>query len=113
MWDDWMKIKKRRAVRARLKFGLQIGAHAGAAADRLLAAAANWQPVLAIPFFKGWLVNLGWLVVPFALLVVVGASNAVNLTDGLDGLAIGPIVMAGGAFGIIAYLTATSGRPTI
>src|SRR6266705_3031499 len=42
---------------------------------------------------------------PFAMLVVIGASNAVNLTDGLDGLAIGPVIMAGGAFGVIAYLT--------
>src|SRR5439155_45605 len=55
--------------------------------------------------FKGWLVNLGWLWVPFAILVIVGASNAVNLTDGLDGLAIGPVIMAGAAFGVIAYLT--------
>src|SRR5207247_3090271 len=61
--------------------------------------------VPSIPFFKGWVVSLGWLWVPFALLVIVGASNAVNLTDGLDGLAIGPIVMAGGAFAIIAYLS--------
>ena len=60
---------------------------------------------LAIPFFKGWLLTLGWLWVPFSVLVIVGASNAVNLTDGLDGLAIGPIVTAGGAFAVIAYLT--------
>ena len=60
---------------------------------------------LAIPFFKGWLLTLGWIWIPFIVLVIVGASNAVNLTDGLDGLAVGPIVMAGGAFAIIAYLT--------
>src|SRR5438067_395924 len=60
---------------------------------------------LVIPFFKGWLINLGWLWIPFAMLVVIGASNAVNLTDGLDGLAVGPVIMAGGAFGVIAYLT--------
>jgi phospho-N-acetylmuramoyl-pentapeptide-transferase len=51
------------------------------------------------------LVPLGWLWIPFAILVIVGASNAVNLTDGLDGLAIGPVIMAGGAFAVIAYLT--------
>ena len=68
-------------------------------------AANGWAPVLAIPFLKGWLLDLGWLWIPFAMLVIVGASNAVNLTDGLDGLAIGPVIMAGGAFGIIAYLT--------
>src|SRR5438552_1876209 len=60
---------------------------------------------LVIPFLKGWLVDLGWLGIPFAILVIVGASNAVNLTDGLDGLAIGPIIMAGGVFGFLAYLT--------
>jgi phospho-N-acetylmuramoyl-pentapeptide-transferase len=60
---------------------------------------------LAIPFFKGWFLNLGTLWVPFAVIVIVGASNAVNLTDGLDGLAIGPIITAGGAFAVIAYLT--------
>ena len=51
---------------------------------------------VVIPFFKGWLITFGWLWIPFAILVIVGASNAVNLTDGLDGLAIGPIVTAGG-----------------
>ena len=45
---------------------------------------------VVIPFFKGWLITFGWLWIPFAILVIVGASNAVNLTDGLDGLAIGP-----------------------
>ena len=105
MWDDWSKIKKRKGLRARVKFGLQILFTLLVLQIVYWQSEANWQPVLAIPFFKGWLVNLGWLWFPFAALVVVGASNAVNLTDGLDGLAIGPIVMAGGAFGIIAYLT--------
>src|SRR5256885_5511402 len=105
MWDDWMKIKKRRGVRARVKFGLQGLLTLGLLQIVYWQPEANWQPVLAIPFFKGWLLNLGWWWFPFAALVVVGASNAVNLTDGLDGLAIGPIVMAGGAFAVIAYLT--------
>jgi len=105
MWDDWLKIQTRRGLRARVKFGAQ-----GLLTLLLLQIVfwqpeLSWQPVLAIPFFKGWLVNLGWWWFPFAMLVVIGSSNAVNLTDGLDGLAIGPIVMAGGAFGIIAYLT--------
>src|ERR687892_1507585 len=105
MWDDWMKIKKRRGVSARFKLLLQAVLTLGLLQIVFWQAWVDWQPVLAIPFFKGWLVYLGWWWFPFALLVVVGASNAVNLTDGLDGLAIGPIVMAGGAFGIIAYLT--------
>lgn len=105
IWDDWTKIRRRRGIPARVKFGAQ------ALLTLLLLQIVFWQPpeqwspVLAIPFLKGWFVHLGiwWFV--FAMLVVIGSSNAVNLTDGLDGLAIGPIVMAGGAFGVIAYLT--------
>jgi phospho-N-acetylmuramoyl-pentapeptide-transferase len=105
MWDDWMKIKKRRGVSARFKLLLQVTLTLALLQIVFWQARVDWQPVLAIPFFKGWLVNLGWWWFPFAMLVVIGASNAVNLTDGLDGLAIGPIVMAGGAFGVLAYLT--------
>jgi len=103
--DDWRKLKTRKGISAKQKFGAQI---------LLVTALMGWLYVwppdgfttgLAIPFFKGWLLTLGWLWIPFALLVIVGSSNAVNLTDGLDGLAIGPIVMAGGAFAIICYLT--------
>ena len=105
MWDDWTKIRHRRGIPARLKLGAQ------AVITLLLLQIVFWQPpeqwspVLAIPFLKGWFVHLGGWWFLFAMLVVIGSSNAVNLTDGLDGLAIGPIVMAGGAFGIIAYLT--------
>jgi phospho-N-acetylmuramoyl-pentapeptide-transferase len=105
MWDDWSKIKKRRGLSARTKFLLQAILTLLLLQIVFWQPRADWQPVLAIPFFKGWLVNLGWWWFPFAMLVVIGASNAVNLTDGLDGLAIGPIVMAGGAFAVLAYLT--------
>jgi phospho-N-acetylmuramoyl-pentapeptide-transferase len=105
MWDDWSKIRKRRGLSARVKFVLQALLTLLLLQIVFWQPRADWQPVLAIPFFKGWLVNLGWWWFPFAMLVVVGASNAVNLTDGLDGLAIGPIVMAGGAFAVLAYLT--------
>jgi phospho-N-acetylmuramoyl-pentapeptide-transferase len=105
MWDDWSKIKKRRGLSARTKFLLQAILTLLLLQIVFWQPRADWQPVLAIPFFKGWLVSLGWWWFAFAMLVVVGASNAVNLTDGLDGLAIGPIVMAGGAFAVLAYLT--------
>ncbi|MEJ1990500.1 MAG: phospho-N-acetylmuramoyl-pentapeptide-transferase [Maritimibacter sp.] len=58
---------------------------------------------LAFPVFKDMLLNLGWFFLPFAMIVIVGAANAVNLTDGLDGLAIMPAMIAAGALGIIAY----------
>ena len=105
MWDDWSKIRKRRGLSARVKFLLQAILTVALLQIIFWQPRVDWQPVLAIPFFKGWLVTLGWWWFPFAMLVVIGASNAVNLTDGLDGLAIGPIVMAGGAFAVLAYLT--------
>jgi phospho-N-acetylmuramoyl-pentapeptide-transferase len=105
MWDDWKKIRTRRGLTARVKFGLQCLLTVALLQIVFWQPPSAWTPVLAIPFLKGWLVNLGWLWIPFAVLVVIGASNAVNLTDGLDGLAIGPVIMAGGAFGVIAYLT--------
>ena len=57
-----------------------------------------------MPIFKDVLINLSFLYIPFAIIVIVGAANAVNLTDGLDGLAIMPVMIAAGTFGIIAYV---------
>jgi phospho-N-acetylmuramoyl-pentapeptide-transferase len=59
---------------------------------------------LTLPFFKDLVIDLGWFFVPVAVFVMVGASNAVNLTDGLDGLAIVPIMIAAACFGLISYL---------
>jgi phospho-N-acetylmuramoyl-pentapeptide-transferase len=59
---------------------------------------------LAVPFFKEFTPNLGWLYVPLATFIIVGTSNAVNLTDGLDGLAIGPVMVAAATFLMLAYL---------
>ena len=63
----------------------------------------NFDRELAVPFFKNFTPHLGWVYVPLAALVIVAASNAVNLTDGLDGLAIGPVMIAAGTFLILAY----------
>jgi len=103
--DDWKKLKTRRGISAREKFGAQI-----LLVGLLMGWLYFWPPdgfttSVVIPFFKGWLLTFGGMWVGFAILVIVGSSNAVNLTDGLDGLAIGPIVTAGGAFAVIAYLT--------
>lgn len=59
--------------------------------------------VLKFPFFKGWSLDLGVLFIPFAIMVIVGTSNAVNLTDGLDGLAVGPTITTAATFLILAY----------
>jgi phospho-N-acetylmuramoyl-pentapeptide-transferase len=60
---------------------------------------------LALPFFKDLLIDLSWFYIPFVLVVIIGSSNAVNLTDGLDGLAIMPTMIAAASFGLIVYLT--------
>ncbi len=64
---------------------------------------------LAVPFFKDFTPNLGWLYVPLATFIIVAASNGVNLTDGLDGLAIGPVMIAGGTFLMLAYAAGHAG----
>jgi phospho-N-acetylmuramoyl-pentapeptide-transferase len=75
----------------------------------LVAVALYYTPrfstVLGLPFIKTFHPDLGIFYIPFAMLVIVGASNAVNLTDGLDGLAIGPVMVAAAAYAIIAYAT--------
>ena len=63
---------------------------------------------LALPFVKSLLVDIGWFSVPFTAFVVIGSSNAVNLTDGLDGLAIVPIMVAAACFALIAYVVGNS-----
>jgi phospho-N-acetylmuramoyl-pentapeptide-transferase len=65
---------------------------------------APFSSSLTFPFVKDLILNLGWFFIPFAAVVMVGAGNAVNLTDGLDGLAIVPVMIAAASFGVIAYL---------
>ncbi|MFO0767010.1 MAG: hypothetical protein U0231_09510 [Nitrospiraceae bacterium] len=67
--------------------------------------AAFYTTKLSVPFFKSFNPDLGWFYIVFVLLVIVGSSNAVNLTDGLDGLAIGPVMIAALAYTIVAYVT--------
>lgn len=71
----------------------------------LLSFLPGFTMTLSIPFFKTAVITLGWLYLPFAILVVVGASNAVNLADGLDGLAIGPVMTCAFVFLVFAYVT--------
>ncbi len=60
---------------------------------------------LYFPFFKNLMINLGWFFIPFSIFVIVGSSNAVNLTDGLDGLATVPVILVAGCFAFISYVT--------
>lgn len=103
--DDLAKVSKGNVKgvpgRVRLAMGAVIGVAAGVAAMYLHPNELQGQ--LAVPVFKEVLVNMGWFFVPFAAFVILGAANAVNLTDGLDGLAIMPVMIAAGTLGVIAY----------
>ena len=103
--DDYAKVSKQTSAgvpgRVRLGLGFAIAGIAAFWAAQVHPVALQNQ--LALPVFKDTLVNLGLFFVPFSMIVIVGAANAVNLTDGLDGLAIMPVMIAAGTLGIIAY----------
>ncbi|MBF0612633.1 MAG: phospho-N-acetylmuramoyl-pentapeptide-transferase [Magnetococcales bacterium] len=103
-WDDYLKVSKQntKGVPGKIRLLWQI----------LIVTVAAWLVLktggggeLRFPLFKEWVVQMGVLYYPFAILVVVGAGNAVNLTDGLDGLAIGPTILTAMTFAIIAYMS--------
>jgi phospho-N-acetylmuramoyl-pentapeptide-transferase len=104
--DDWRKVveKNSRGLPSRWKYFWQSVFGLGAAMFLYYTAASPVELQLFVPFFKDVAINLGWLYIPLVYFVVVGSSNAVNLTDGLDGLAIMPSVMIAGALAIFAYL---------
>ncbi len=77
----------------------------GAAFYLFYTATSPVETTLYVPFFKDVSIQLGWMFIPLTYFVIVGASNAVNLTDGLDGLAIMPTVLVAGALGVFAYLS--------
>ena len=105
-FDDYRKLMRRshHGLPGRLKLLIEIILAAAACVALAFLMPQPLTNAIAVPFFKTVLVNLGWFFVPFGVLVIVGASNAVNLTDGLDGLAIGPSMIAAGCFGLIAYM---------
>lgn len=104
--DDYAKLTKQshKGVPAKLRLFLEAAIALVGVLGVMVLTAGPLGSSLAFPFFKSLLLDLGWFFVPFGLFIVVGAANAVNLTDGLDGLAIGPIMITAGCFGIIAYL---------
>jgi len=104
--DDYAKVTKQTTKgvsrRLRMAAGLAIALMATYAAARFHPAGLTNE--LAVPVFKNVLVNLGYFYIPFGMFVIVGSANAVNLTDGLDGLAIMPVMIAAGTLGVISYV---------
>lgn len=108
--DDYRKVayKDPKGLPARWKYFWQSVAGIGAAVFLYLSAQSPAETQLFVPFFKNVALNMGIFYIIFTYFVIVGTSNAVNLTDGLDGLAIMPCVMVAGALALIAYLTGHS-----
>ena len=107
--DDYLKVKQRhsKGISGRVKLAWQI-----ALAFVVALAIYNdpgFDAQLAVPFFKNFTPHLGWAYVPVAVFIIVGTSNAVNLTDGLDGLAIGPVLITAGTFLLLAYAAGHAG----
>jgi len=104
--DDYLKVTKQTHAgfsgKARLALGFAIALVASIAVSQMHPEALSNK--LALPIFKDVLLSMGLLYFPFAMFVIVGAANAVNLTDGLDGLAIMPVMIAAGTLGAIAYV---------
>ncbi len=105
-YDDYLKVTKAtdHGFSGRARLGLE-GLIAAAAIVVMIAwGNRDLHTSVALPFLKDTAVHLGYFYLVFGAFVIVGAANAVNLTDGLDGLAIGPVIIAGASFGMIAYL---------
>jgi phospho-N-acetylmuramoyl-pentapeptide-transferase len=104
--DDYLKLTRRnhRGLPGRFKLLAQVVIGTVAAYAAMSLTPEPLDTGLAVPFLKAVLINLGWMFVPLAVFVMVGASNSVNLTDGLDGLAIVPVMIAAGCFALISYL---------
>ncbi|MDC0358192.1 phospho-N-acetylmuramoyl-pentapeptide-transferase [Oligoflexia bacterium] len=105
--DDWRKVSMQNTegVSGKAKLAWQSGIAAVAA---LVLIYLGYSTELSFPFFKNFSLYLGCFFVPFVMLVVVGTSNAVNLTDGLDGLAIGPVMTVAATYAVFTYLAGHS-----
>ena len=108
--DDYLKVTQQntKGVRGKLKLFVQLIVSLVACYIIQLTATNAHSTHLEIPFFKNVFLDLGYFYLPFAAIVIIGSSNAVNLTDGLDGLAIVPIAIAAASFGLISYLAGNS-----
>ncbi len=107
LYDDYLKVSRSstRGFSTKIKFTIEC-VIAGVACYVLARLGGDQLSTsLAFPFFKNFVVDMGWFFLLFGAFVIVGAGNSVNLTDGLDGLAIVPVMIAAASFGLIAYLT--------
>lgn len=105
--DDYQKLTKSKSkgIPARVRLLAEIIVAGVATLWIMHLTPSPLDTALALPFVKNFLIELSWFFVPFAIFVIVGASNSVNLTDGLDGLAIVPVMIAATCFGLISYVT--------
>ncbi len=108
--DDYLKLSKYNTKgvpgKFKLAFQLMIAIIAGLYIQHL--APSTYDSHITVPFLKNILLDLGWFYIPFIAVVIIGSSNAVNLTDGLDGLAIMPIIIALSCFALLAYISGSA-----
>ena len=106
-FDDYKKIKNKNShgISSKLKFLIQIILSLLSLIILYNFVNSSLTNNLYFPFFKNLVINLGWFFIPFYLFVIVGSSNAVNLTDGLDGLATVPVILVAGCFAFISYVS--------
>lgn len=107
--DDWLKVSKKNSKGLPGKLRLSCEFLFSAVAIGALIHFGQMNTMISFPFFKHIQFDLGWMYVVFGSLVIVGCANAVNLTDGLDGLAIVPVIINAGTFGLLAYVAGHSG----
>ena len=106
-YDDYKKIKFKNSSGISFKFKLIVQILIALSAILMLSYFSEHEELtnLYFPFFKNLIINLGWFFIPFSIFVIVGSSNAVNLTDGLDGLATVPVILVAACFAFISYVT--------
>ena len=106
-YDDYRKIKFKNSSGASFKFKIICQILIAIIGILLLSYFSDFAELknLYIPFFKNLIINLGWFFIPFYVFIIVGSSNAVNLTDGLDGLATVPVMLVAACFAFISYVT--------
>jgi phospho-N-acetylmuramoyl-pentapeptide-transferase len=106
-FDDYQKIKNSNSSGISSKFKILVQIFLAMLGLVILTYFVEYEEFknLYFPFFKNLMINLGWFFIPFSIFVIVGSSNAVNLTDGLDGLATVPVILVAGCFAFISYVS--------